>query len=75
MTPGEVIEQLAARAYEAGVDPVRFTTAVIEVITEEVFGLECHDPRTALLARRIVACLLEMGWTMPDAGQPLQETP
>ena len=65
MTTGETIEQLAVRAYASGIDPVRFTTAVLEVITEEVFDLPCRDPRTALLARRITGCLLEAGWTMP----------
>jgi hypothetical protein len=65
MTPGEIIEQLAERAYENGVDPVHFATAVLEVVTEEIFDLPCHDPRTRMLSRRIVACLLEAGWTSP----------
>lgn len=68
---GEVIEQLAADAYSNGVDPIRFTTAVLEVITEECFGLDCHDPRTRLLARKIIAVMLDCGWAIPgQKGQP-----
>jgi hypothetical protein len=69
MTPGEMIEQLAGRAYANGVDPVKFTIAVIEVVTEEIFDLPCHDPRTVLLSRKLVACLLEAGWQVPDGTE------
>jgi hypothetical protein len=69
MTPGQAVEQLAASAYERGVSPVAFTAAVIEVAAEETLGLDCHDPRVRILARRIVACILEAGWTSPAARQ------
>jgi hypothetical protein len=71
MSPGQMIEQLAATAYADGVDPLRFTTAVLEVIVEECFELDCHDPKTRLLARKIIAALLDCGWAMPgQKGQP-----
>jgi hypothetical protein len=66
VTPGEEIEHLAASAYASGIDPLRFTAAVLEVITEEILSLPCRDPRTTVLARRIIACLLEAGWQLPE---------
>jgi hypothetical protein len=67
MTPGEVIEQLANRAYQIGIDPLDLTAAVVEVLAEEVFGLNLtsRDPRAVVLGRRIAGSLLELGWQLP----------
>ena len=69
MTPGQVIEQLAAAAYRNNIDPIRFTAAVVEIQVEEIFDLQCRDPRAVLLSRKIIACLLEVGWTMPGGTE------
>lgn len=64
MTTSSIIEATAAACYARGVHPLDVAEALIIVITEDVLDAS-HDPRTHLLARRIVGALLDAGWTMP----------
>jgi hypothetical protein len=60
---GEKIGKLADAAREANVHPVVVAETIIEMVTEES-GLACKHCRT-LLARQVIAGLLEAGWSMP----------
>lgn len=63
MISGEKIAQMADAAREANVHPVVVAETIIEMVSEES-GLACRHCRV-MLARQIIAGLLEAGWAMP----------
>lgn len=82
------IDDWAARhAYESGTDPVahaeKRVATVIEVNLQviggrfcdpEAFPLYSRDTGTGALSRRILGLLLDLGWTPPDTGPPVDLT-
>ena len=63
MMRGEHIEDLAAAAYASGITPLDVAESIITVIAEEATG--CRRC-SVLLARKVIAGLLDAGWAMPD---------
>ena len=65
MNPGEGFEAAAARAYAQGIHPLTFTETVLAVIVAYETGRRLDDPYAEQLARRLIAFMLNSGWTMP----------
>ncbi len=60
------IDLLAATAYETGIDPVTYAAENVIQAHIDVY-LSCWDSQsTAALSRRIVADLLNAGWSPPE---------
>ena len=70
VSPGEMIESIAAAAYQRVMEPVDLGLAITEAILEETLGLDCDDPHVTLLAAQIIGAMLEAGWRLPGGTEP-----
>ena len=59
------LEAAARAAYARGADPLEFTEDVLCLLAEYVFGTDVSDPRVTTFSRRILAALMDLGWSRP----------
>lgn len=69
------LEAAARAAYAAGANPVAFTEDVLCLLAAYTFDLADGDPELMRFTRRLLAALMDMGWTMPAGSYSDPEAP